>query len=205
MRAAVAIAIGLCGCGELRGATEFSDAYFREADTGSPTRTDAGPRDAAGPDAAVPNALLGDYHGELLPPTRAAYLLNSAKTPGQPWILYVSTKTNVTLPCEFFKTDGWNQALPMSAIAHGIHLSSATVGTQSDAFAGRTTQTFTALSWERAKSAKVTLTRIDALGAAGNVELMFETYVGDDPASDAGPSPEPVRGDFEVTSCSVDW
>ena len=204
MRVAFLSLILLGGCGELTGATEYTDAAFAPREDTAPR--DTSPRDtsvdAAGRDASAVNDLMGDYHGNPLGPTRGAFRLT---TLGNPRLVFVSDVDEATIPCEFFKASDWQQRLPASAVVHMIELTGTAAGIHNDVSAGRTERTEAPVALERARSATVILTRYDVGGATGTFDLMFDFVDPDVEGPDAGIYPEPVRGTFDVATCAVDW
>jgi hypothetical protein len=208
VRRVLCASVLLVGCGELRGSTEFTDAFFMQDDTAV--------ADTRRPDASVINALEGDYYDEPIPETRAAFRLDRATDPDHPWIVFVSTSQTTAIACDLFRTTGWHQRLPTSSIVHIVELGSKTVATyeldpasppRTDrAFVARTTQTTTPEPpLEKAVSGSVTITTYELATVRGNFDVTFDAYFPSDDTTDAGPVSQRVRGMFEVASCAVDW
>lgn len=207
MRAAVlaTFAVTLAGCGELRGSTEFTDAFFEPGDTGAAKKDAAGPR---------PNSLSGDYYDYIIPETLGAFRLDRRKEPTKPWIIFVSMDGDASITCASFSPPDWNRKLPGGAIIHVIELGTNAAGEYTVekysppgprfAAVGRATPTATDWNPEYAIKGSVSIIKWDTTSASGTLNVEFPAYFPSDEV-DAGPVAQFVRGSFDVTSCAVDW
>jgi hypothetical protein len=193
----------LGGCGELEGASTFTEAPGYDA-----TPVDAAPSDTSY--ALGQNDLDGYYVDDIIPTTRALYRLDRASDPAHPWIVFVSTTDKTALPCELFKTSGWNARVPAGAMIHVLELGSTAAATFTvrvasppavdGAMVGRAYQATTALKLDKAIDGTVTVTRSDLIGTKGSFDAMFEVLYEDDPI----PYKQRVRGAFDAPACAVE-
>ncbi len=202
----------LMGCGELTGVTEYTPgALAPKEDAAS---------DRGTPDTRTTKDLEGDYHDELIPPTRAAFRLDRASQPTHPWIVFVSTDTETPIGCEKFAAADWNQHVPGAAVIHILELGTNAAGDYvvkktspplgNEAAVGRTTQTSDVFKPEYATTGNVSVAVFTPTLTSGVFEVSFTGYFPvpagpEEEGLDAGPVIETVRGSFDVPTCAVSW
>lgn len=203
MRAWLLCAVLCVGCGELEGASAYTESPAADAALGV---------EASG-ETSTPgqNDLDGYYVDDIVPSTRALFRLDRASDPKHPWIVFVSSADPVTLPCELFKASGWNGKLPAGVMVHvlspGTDATGSFVVRPADppaldgAWVGRAYASSSALNLERAVDGTLTISRADLSGSRGSFDVQFSVLYEDDPE----PYPQRVRGSFDAPACAVEW
>lgn len=188
------------GCGELEGASEWTEAPAPDA-----AAFDVAPSETSTLGA---NDLDGYFVDDIIPQTRALYRLDSASDPTHPRIVFVSSAEKVALPCELFKTDGWTKRLPAGAMIHVLTLGATTPATLAvravnppATDGARVSRVYAPnATLEDAVDGTVTITAVDVSRSRGSFDAMFQVFYEDDPV----PYKQRVRGSFDAPSCAVD-